>query len=175
MPLILTVSPALLIAQIDRFTTNSDGSVAYFSSSLRLASDPGEPVWPKIFRYRQDTDRIELAYQVPTITYIPPYRTFPYELTSPELSSDGSVLSLRNGGGSCTGGSVCINFTVSYGRVIQFSRGSDSSLGSGNVHLSRNGRYALYYPAWFIMPETHGETILRDLQSGESYSLGLLN
>ena len=75
---------AIAMPQVSQIVTSRDGSVVYFSSALTLRDDPDEVSWSKIFRYRRDTGKVELAYQVKSYGPVNAWGgTTPYQLSIP--------------------------------------------------------------------------------------------
>ncbi|HWC00359.1 MAG TPA: hypothetical protein VG672_26810, partial [Bryobacteraceae bacterium] len=147
-----------LLAQFQDLATPDDGSVLYFSSSLRLSGST-QFLFAKLFR--MDATGIHLyAQQAPGASLGRTTENF-YLLTAPDVSADGTVLAYT-ASRPCSGGSGCIPVEQHQGHIV--GAGQTERVAAGYVRISRNGRYALYFGMTAIFPTP--ATQLIDLQSG---------
>lgn len=160
---ILTVfaAAAPLMAQFSNLSTNHDGSVLYFSSTLPAAGVPLE-THPKLFI--ADREGVRLLLQRPRLV-LPnpsgwPLTTY-YSVESAAVSGDGRVLAVTAQRG-CLGGSGCLPVTK-YETQVSVD-GVESRSIIGRVSLSHNGRYALSCCNGSLVSPSY----LLDRETGES-------
>jgi uncharacterized protein (TIGR03437 family) len=147
------------------YATNRDGSVLYFSSSLR-AKGTSQYLHPKIFVWEPGTgvrlyEQRPLPDPDPTITGCP-YKF--YSLDAVDVSSDGSVVAV----GGLSPGIPC--YTVEQFQTTIYSGADSPQVLPGGAILSRNGRYAVLYSS--VSPFLSNTTGVQsyqvvDLQTGQ--------
>ena len=152
-------------AQFNNLVTNDDGSVLYFSSSLRMRGTQ-QFDHPKLFiadsqgvRLHTQRDRQE-PIRVPESAW--PVSNY-FSIEAATMNGDGSevgVIASR----VCYGGSGCLSVPVYRTEISGREFGSKMS-------LSRNGRFALL---WGDKP-LGSLTTLIDLSSGERFDWGGIN
>jgi uncharacterized protein (TIGR03437 family) len=126
--------------QFTGLATTRDGSTLYVSSPLRLRGS-AQAFNGKIFRLAGGRPEL-FAEQSPGMP-IGWYNENFYDLTLPDVSSDGSVVAYTGTRG-CYGGSGCLAVQRAQG-TIAGSAGKSLLNISGYVNLSPNGQYAVFF------------------------------
>jgi hypothetical protein len=150
-----------------QLATNRNGSILYFSSSLRIKGTD-QYFHPKIFTW--DTVNGIRLYEQRKSDVPVPISSFGFigshffSLVAPDLSSDGSTVAVT-GVRFCNFSDVCILSLEEYQSTI-YTAGQATITASGSATLSRNGRYAL------LRSSIHGAPLssrvqLVDLQTGQ--------
>ena len=154
-----TVQPAGAQA-FQGLSTTGDGSVLYFSSPDRIAGS-GESLHSKIFRW-DATNGFQLVAEVAdTGTSVGCTTANFYQLSSPQVSADGTVLAYT-GSRPAVDARYCAPSEPNQGMVQQ--NGMDRTF-TGSLGLSPDGRYVITTPADAI---TNGYHFVTDLQSGSA-------
>ncbi len=152
----LVVVCAPVSGQFHNLVTNDDGSVVYFSSSLRMRGTE-QLTHAKLFvadggGVRLHTEREKRSLSVPESAW--PVSTY-YSVEGASLNGDGSVVGVvaRR---DCYGGSGCIP-------VPKFRTDIGDREFTGAMHLSRNGRFGVVLTDGSLTPRI----VLLDLSSNE--------
>ena len=148
-------------AQFQNLVTTEDGAQLYFSTPFRLRGTD-QFSSPKIFSYLQNTGSFALVAQVQEQAAFS--KTNLFQLTQPDISSDGSILVYTAVGG-CSGGSNCIGYVGFAGQITGASV-SSMLLQNEVVRISRDGQYLLAFDLTFEI-----NTQLIQLATGQSVTL----
>lgn len=169
------ILPNLVRAQFSGLSTDSTGSVLYFATSHRQINTT-QPFHGKIFRW-DALNGISLVASLPEIvpaTPPPPQRPYvltnPFDLSSPQTSSDGSTLLIQGHSDSVSTGlpigvPTATNDPEETSTTTLFRPGNPPKSFPGNLSISPNGRYALQVQASY-----RKDRLLIDLQTGASLS-----
>jgi hypothetical protein len=122
--------------------TNRDGSILYFSSSLRLKNS-AQPLWPKIFVWTpQEGVKLYLQRDAGKISVSQDWGSLAsYRLFAPSISADGSTVAIT-AASDCNWGTPCRTQFETFSSTISVS-GKLGFAMQGSAVLSPNGRYAL--------------------------------
>jgi uncharacterized protein (TIGR03437 family) len=138
--LLLSVCAGSGYAQFSGLSATGDGTTVYFSSPLRLRGSP-ENFDAKLFRTSGDAPALFRAQERgPSLGW---YNQYFYDLTAPQVSTDGSIIALT-GVRDCRGGSGCIGVQRREGTLTD-SSGKVLLSAFGNVNISPNGQYGLFF------------------------------
>jgi uncharacterized protein (TIGR03437 family) len=158
----LLLAASAAFAQFPNLAATDTGDQLYFSSPLRQTGSDQFP-HPKLFRW-SDAGFALVAQRErqgpgPSFNF--------YELSQPDVSGDGSVVTFV-GYSPCFGGSSCV-FHEYYQTSLLSNDPATTSLGLGRTQLSRNGRYAVVYGSTGL---DRGRVERVDLKTGERASPG---
>jgi uncharacterized protein (TIGR03437 family) len=149
-----------------QLATNGDGSVLYFSCSLRLKGTDQYP-YPKIFTWAETTgvqlyDQREGVGLGPSSGGATWSSDNAYRLSAPSVSTDGNVVAYT-GTRDCNWGTPCAYSIEKYEATICV--GATTIRTPGAVTLSPSGRFALLTTS--IVTPGRPQTRLLDLQTGQ--------
>jgi len=121
-----------LSAQFSHLTATDDGKYLYFTSKLTLKNS-GKllPEQDRLYRFGPEG----AAMIAEAETFGPQWRHLMLRVSAPWVSGDGEVVGLTLHG-------VCDGGAGSCGELM-FRGGKNLDLGTGSVHVSRNGKWAL--------------------------------
>jgi uncharacterized protein (TIGR03437 family) len=166
---IFCLSAAEVFAQFQNLATIDDGSFVVFSSSLRMAGTD-QPTWEKLFRI----DGTGLGLYAERDQAPPPQFSFVtshFRITGAEFSGDGRVAALITLADCAQVGSYCLVQQPKYQSEISGLGGQQPLTLSGQIRISRNGRYAVLCCDGAM----DGPTALRDLTTGTTVQVPLLS
>jgi uncharacterized protein (TIGR03437 family) len=158
--LLLPVFATLLSAQYADLATTADGSIVFFSTTLRR-SGAAEPEQGRIFVIGPGGLQLHAERQRQEFPGVPAVTNY-YWLSAPEVSADGRTMAI-SGRRECLGGHQCLDVPTNITNITAVNGRIDLAV-RGRVRLSPNGRYALRQGP----PELGGDTGgLLDLVTGQ--------
>jgi uncharacterized protein (TIGR03437 family) len=156
-PALLLLSTVCAFGQFSDLSATDDGSVVYFSTSLRMQTELSQnfPGTPAIYRVNADASVERVSTPQLGVNQI-----------SPQVSSDGTVVAYT-GTIPCFDGSACLmSYSPPIGYLVVNGKPYGQGL-TGTVEISRNGRYEWNFGGgkpFNGLPYTVNE--LRDLTTG---------
>jgi hypothetical protein len=165
--LVLALTSAeIASAQFSGLTATADGSILYFSSTLRLRGTI-ESFDSKIFEIAADGPILAQARD-------PGQRIFNtteefYNLVEPQVSDDGTILAFT-GTRPCYGGSSCLTVQTAQGTIVD-GTGQEILRMFGYVNVSPNGRWAVFSSRNLFDAPGLSKAELVDLSTGRQFDV----
>ncbi len=148
-----------------QLATNLDGSVLYFSSTLRMKGT-SQYSYQKIFKWDSVNGLALYGQRESDVPFPTPPEfegTHFFLLTVPDVSSDGTVVAVT-GVSYCNVGQSCIVNNQDQSTIYNTNQPTIQAPGSAN--LSRNGNYVLLRSSAYQVFQNTTATLL-DLQTGQ--------
>ena len=159
---LIFISIPLWAQAFQDLATTDNGSVLYFSSPVRQTGKT-QSFHSKIFRW-DAADGFKVVAEVADVGNESDCVAGPnfYELGSPQVSADGSLLAYSGSRPELFPIRLCLPYEQNQG-ILKEPAGQVTV--TGNVAISRNGRYAISTPAAAVAEGVH---VVTDLASGLS-------